>query len=43
MTGENEKFRPIETAPEWNHEVFDTCAAEDVQEDLVNRIQELKS
>ena len=25
MTGENERFRPIETAPEWSHEVFDTC------------------
>ena len=26
MTGENERLRPIETAPEWSHEVFDTCA-----------------
>ena len=26
MTGGNEKFRPIENAPEWSHEVFDTCA-----------------
>ena len=26
MTGENERFRLIETAPEWSHEVFDTCA-----------------
>ena len=26
MTGENERFRLIETAPEWTHEVFDTCA-----------------
>ena len=26
MTDENERFRPIETAPEWSHEVFDTCA-----------------
>ncbi|MDE2814896.1 MAG: hypothetical protein OXM01_17855 [Gemmatimonadota bacterium] len=26
MTRESEKFRPIETAPEWSHEVFDTCA-----------------
>ena len=26
MTGGNERFRPIETAPEWSHEVFDTCA-----------------
>ena len=26
MTVGNERFRPIETAPEWNHGVFDTCA-----------------
>ena len=26
MTGENERIRPIKTAPEWSHEVFDTCA-----------------
>ena len=26
MTGEDERFRPVETAPEWSHEVFDTCA-----------------
>ena len=26
MTGEDDRFRPIETAPEWGHEVFDTCA-----------------
>ena len=26
MTGGNERFRPIETAPGWSHEVFDTCA-----------------
>ncbi|MDE0045515.1 MAG: class I SAM-dependent methyltransferase [bacterium] len=26
MTGHDERFRPIETAPEWSHEVFDTCA-----------------
>ena len=26
MTGENEEFRPIETAPEWSDDVFDTCA-----------------
>lgn len=26
MTGRNERFRPIGTAPEWSHEVFDTCA-----------------
>ncbi len=26
MTGKNVKFRPIETAPEWSPEVFDTCA-----------------
>ena len=26
MTGENQGFRPIETAPEWSREVFDTCA-----------------
>ena len=26
MTGENQRFRPIETAPEWSDEVFDTCA-----------------
>ena len=26
MTDENERFRPIDTAPEWGHEVFDTCA-----------------
>ena len=25
MTGESEKFRPIETAPGWSHKVFDTC------------------
>lgn len=22
----NERFRPVETAPEWSHDVFDTCA-----------------
>ncbi|MDE0716474.1 MAG: class I SAM-dependent methyltransferase [Rhodospirillaceae bacterium] len=26
MTLDYERFRPIETAPEWSHEVFDTCA-----------------
>ena len=26
MTLDNETFRPIETAPEWSDEVFDTCA-----------------
>ena len=26
MTGEDERFRQIESAPEWSHEVFDTCA-----------------
>ena len=26
MTREYERLRPIETAPEWSHEVFDTCA-----------------
>ena len=26
MTAGNARFRPIETAPEWSHEVFDTCA-----------------
>ena len=26
MTVGNERFRPIETAPKWSHEVFDTCA-----------------
>ena len=26
MTGGNERLRPIETAPEWSDEVFDTCA-----------------
>ena len=26
MTGEKGRFRPIETAPEWSREVFDTCA-----------------
>ena len=26
MTGENERFRPIDTAPEWSDDVFDTCA-----------------
>ena len=26
MTGENERFRAIETAPKWSHEVFDICA-----------------
>ena len=26
MTPEYESFRPIEGAPEWSHEVFDTCA-----------------
>ena len=26
MTGENWRFRPIETAPAWSPEVFDTCA-----------------
>ncbi len=26
MTGHDERFRPIETAPNWSSEVFDTCA-----------------
>ena len=26
MTGGNERFRAIETAPKWSHEVFDICA-----------------
>ena len=26
MAGDNERFRPVETAPEWSDEVFDTCA-----------------
>ncbi len=26
MTLANERFRPVETAPEWSEEVFDTCA-----------------
>ncbi|MCY4237176.1 MAG: hypothetical protein OXC93_02275, partial [Rhodospirillaceae bacterium] len=25
MTDKNASFRPIETAPEWSPEVFDTC------------------
>ena len=42
MALDNEMFRPIETAPQWSDEVFDTCAelAELLEEAFVSLCQD---